>query len=133
MEDTPSGVYIGPRDSEDDQSDIFVKCNETHILIEQFKGVRTLELSRDTGSYVLSLEKQILDGIRNAEIFTFSKNLDPTTSLRITNREVVQEMGDIRIWYRNCVGRWAPTRKGARLHYIHFTNLFLVIKDFLDN
>lgn len=131
MQETTQGIYIGPRDSEDGQSDVFVKFNETHLTVYQFDGDRKLELSKNSASFLHDKQADITDAIRKGEVFTVSIQLDPSTSLRITTKEVMQEMVDIRVWYRNCVGRWSPSRKGARLHYIHVVNLITVIKEFL--
>lgn len=131
MEETGNGVYIGPRDTDEEQSDVHVKFNETHLTIIQFGGERKLELSKESAVFLQENQKAVLEGIWRSDQFSFSINLNPASSLRITNKDVIQEMCDLRIWYKNCVGRWAPTRKGARLHYIHVINLFVLIEEFL--
>lgn len=128
LEEGSDGIYVGPKDGED-ETDIFVKVDDTHMKI--INGDRCLELSRQTAYFLKSKEKDIKSGIVNGESFVYTRQLDPTSIFRITTNEVPREMLDCRIWYKNCVGRFAPTKCGARLHYIHMVNIFTIIDEFL--
>ena len=105
MEEGEKGVYIGPKDGQD-QTDVFVTEDSTHLKIHFYELQRCIELSRETSNFIL----------------------DTTSIIRVTNSEVPREMIDIRVWYKNCVGRWTPTRRGVRLHYIHFNNVITLME-----
>ena len=127
MQEGDKGIYVGPKDGQE-QTDVFVTKDETHLTIHFYELERCIELSKETCMFIADKAPAILSAIRNSECTNYEVKKDATSIVRITNSEVPREMIDVRVWYRNCVGRWTPTRRGVRLHYIHFNNILLLIK-----
>lgn len=135
MEESTKGIYIGPKDWENGQADVFISVDQTHLSLfytAANKEDRELSLSRSLCSFITAKEKLITDGMNNQVDITFGKQIDRNNALKITTSNVPKEMIDLRIWFKNCVGRWAPSKKGARLHYIHMLCMFEILKSFLE-
>ena len=130
MEESSKGVYVGPKDGVE-QTDVFVTMDETHLKIHFYELGRSIELSKNTCAFIKEKSTSILDAIKSSECVSFNIKIDASSIVKVTNSEVPREMIDIRVWYRNCVGRWAPTRRGVRLHYIHFRNTLSLIEKML--
>ena len=131
LEEGEKGIYVGPKDGQE-QTDVFVTKDETHLNVHFYELERSIELSKESCIFIAEKADAILSGIKNCECVSYDIKADATSIVRITNSEVPREMVDIRVWYRNCVGRWTPTRKGVRLHYIHFKNILLLINTMLE-
>ena len=131
MGKSSKGVYIGPKDGEE-QCDVFVIIDDTHMTIHFYEYKRKLDLSRDSCGYILEKGHSILENIKDNVIFTYTRKIGSsgTSMLKISNLNVNIEMVDMRIWVTNCVGRWVPTRNGVRLHYVHMKNLLTLMKTF---
>lgn len=128
MEEGPEGIYVGPKDGED-ETDVFVTMDLTHLTV--INGDRSLEISRQVARFLKTKELDIKSGMVSGETFGYTHQLDNNSILKVTNDDVPREMIDVRVWYTNCVGRLAPTKKGARLHYIHLCNIFALLDEFL--
>lgn len=131
MERGTLGVYIGPKDS-DSQADLFVKTDHTHINIYSKEIGRELELSKEAALFLNGKAAAMEEAVRKNQAVSFKHQLNTSSVLKITTSDVPREMIDIRIWFRNCVGRWTPTRKGARIHYIHLMNFIQIINEFVN-
>lgn len=131
METSLKGVYIGPKDG-DIQSDMFVKSDATHLKIFSKEAERELELSKEVALFIKQKAAEIEEAIRKNQAISLKYPLNTSSMLKITTSDVPNEMVDTRIWFRNCIGRWAPTRKGARMHYIHMMNVISLIDVFLN-
>lgn len=131
MESSYKGIYIGPKDG-DIQSDYFVKSDETHITVFSKEAERELEICKEAALFIRQKAVEMEEAVRKKQAVSFKYPLNMSSMLKITTSDVASEMIDIRIWFKNCIGRWAPTRKGARMHYVHMMNFLNLIDDFLN-
>ena len=126
--DSDKGIYIGPKDGID-KCDVFAFCDATHLTIKLIQYEKTFEISKYMCLKITKKGEEILKNLEKYETVNIIFKKDPTSILKITTEDIQKEMLDIRIWFKNCVGRWIPTRKGVRIHYIHFKNILHIINE----
>lgn len=128
LEEGVDGVYIGPKDYADEENDIHLTIDSTHLKIAGLSDGKKFTLPKQLSEFFLSNCVSLIDSMEKGNDVEYEAQLDKSSFVKVSTKTLPPDMCDMRVWYRNCIGELKPTRNGIRLHYLHVLNMMCVLK-----
>lgn len=122
------GYYLGPKDYADEENDIHMDVDSTHFKVAGLSDGKKFSFEKTLGGFLLSNESSLLEAMKKGADIEFESAVDKTSVVRLSTKSLPRDMCDMRVWFKDCVGDFKPTRNGIRLHYLHVLNFFAVLK-----